>query len=437
MTRARLLWWVAIPVLVVVVVGCTVIWRDVVGYGYGQQIEGPAGSTSPPYTAGAPTDPWTLAGTFDEDALVADGLLIAFGDPETGIDAYRMGPYSVDTEQPFWQYTRPGHTIDYVDRAGQDLYVLWDDGLLVRFDVGRGRPVWSTQLSALGSSATGASPLVTLAGGARPTVVLVESRASIHAVAVDGGSPRWTTPAPRGCLFGSVGGPPAASAGMTTVVIAGCSPASVQSLGDVALGVDDGTGAIRWRRSVPEGNDLAGYISGVSPVDQDHVVGWVAGYQSYVIDAATGAMTDHQVPTSTVADGIGVGVGQLMSTTNYGSGPLIGTDATTGRVLWSTRAPAPIDGLSDPLIAQGHVYVVGMLADPVQKGWDDYDLLVFDLRTGALLSSSAIPDPAAGAVGLEPVEAGSGVVVVGSPASQTSGYFFSMLFGPPFGPNAP
>jgi outer membrane protein assembly factor BamB len=350
---------------------------------HGERVTGPRGAF-PGSTADEPPEaPSRLLARFDGDWTVVGGLRLSrrWG---------RITARALRTGAEYWTYTRQGRKAVASSVTSRDVYVLWDDGQLVRFDLRRVASHWHSKV--------GRAPA--LAGAQNtPAVRLVEPDEGVVAIvtagAADGfatsnGARRWTTSAPAGCKFSrySSSGQVISVAG-TLVVLGECEASASKQVSDL-FGIDGGHGGIRWHRTVPLARSLA-------RVDDQRV--GVAQFRggATVVDSRDGGdvQTFGNPPRHGQLLLADAGGGEVLFTTPPRD-EVSAWDATTGRRLWGLP-PDPVLGNVETGVyaATGRVYAV---ATRRPHGTARFTLLVVDARSGRRLHTQPLRsffDPAA------------------------------------------
>lgn len=362
--------------------------------GYGETISGPFGAYPAPLAA---TDQPHIVGHF-YGVVRLDGGLAIIGDGNnvhaphgSGTTAVTDGiaAVSLRTGRLYWSYRRPGHEVVSVAAAPSGLYVLWDDGLLVRMNPRTATIPWH---HAVGANAAG--QVWAAQGPSSRSTVLVISSGQIDAMNESTGSPLWSSQISGRCQFDD----PAPTADVIVVGVhaADDGPSCTHSL----RGYDLSTGQLRWQEPYP------GWLEPPLPVGPDAVVGGTSDLQSYeVIAAASGRRlrTINALPDPGLVDGDGLLFAGYL--TESGVGASAGTfgawDTATGRLLWQHTVPGGANLNAGPfLLGSGQAYVVTDSTGPqIPDGLGDGKtfpstqlwLYGYDARTGRLLSRTALP----------------------------------------------
>ena len=362
--------------------------------GYGETISGPFGAYPAPLAAtGQPHIVAHFYGTVRLDgglAIVGDGNSVR-APRGSGTTAVTDGitAVSLRTGRLFWSYRRAGHEVVSADAAPSGLYVLWEDGLLVRINPRTAAITWHHVVGANAVGQVWAAP-----GAPAPSTVLVISSGQIDAMNELSGSPLWSSQIGGQCQFDDPA--PTADVIVVSVHAADDGPSCTHSL----RGYDLSTGQLRWQEPYP------GWLEPPLPVSPDAVAAATRNLQGYqIIAAASGRRlrTINALPDPGLTDGDGLllaGDG-----TKSGVGASAGTfgawDAATGRLLWQHTVRSGANLNAGPfLLSSGQAYTVTASTGPqIPDGLGDgktlpstlLSLQGYDARTGRLLNSTALP----------------------------------------------
>jgi outer membrane protein assembly factor BamB len=118
--------------------------------GDGEDVTGPYGRFPEALGAAPPVRPARIIASTNGPVHIVGGLaLLADGDTITLADGQhrRAGQNGITAiglgdGRPYWTYQRKDAHVELIRVSGDDAYVLWNDGLLVRFDARRAKARW-------------------------------------------------------------------------------------------------------------------------------------------------------------------------------------------------------------------------------------------------------------------------------------------------------
>jgi outer membrane protein assembly factor BamB len=341
--------------------------------GYGERFTRPAGAYPAVPTGGGPlqvigkaTGHLTLSGGL---AVIGSGTELKVGGspaltgPENGLTAA-----SVRSGRAYWTYSRPKHEVRASSSGGKTdlLYVLWDDGLLVRIDTHTGKVGWYHKVGKAFMSQAG-TPRLAIASATG--LVLLISSARVDAVATADGKSRWSATIPGGRAL--TGWPAIGADTLTLDVTTGR-----------AITFDLRSGAKLWERdedfllwplSAGPGKVLLSSARGKTPV----------------VDARTGRdltrFSAGKLRLVTVSEGSVLG---SASGTRGPHDPAFGAfDTASGKKLWTADLPTTRDASSPPQVLGKTLYA------PVKAPGEKPRLFVMSYRAsdGSPLGSAELP----------------------------------------------
>jgi outer membrane protein assembly factor BamB len=363
--------------LVIAAGGGTYVWLNHAD-GYGERFTRPAGAYPAAPTGGSSlqvigkaTGDVTLLGSL---AVIGSGTELKVGDspaltgPENGLTAA-----SVRTGQAYWTYSRPKHGVRASSNGGKTdlLYVLWDDGLLVRINTHTGKVVWHHKVDKTFMSQEGTPRLAT----ARTTgLALLISSTRVDAVAAADGKARWSATISDGSHV--LTGWPAIGADTLTFEVT-----TKKSTGKV-ITFDLRSGAKLWERdddfllwplSAEPGKVLLSSVRGKTPV----------------VDARTGRdltrFSAGKLQLVDVADGSVLG---NASGPRDPHDPAFGAfDIASGKKLWTADLPTSREASSPPQVLGKTLYA------PVKAQGEKPRLFVMSYRAsdGSALGAAELP----------------------------------------------
>jgi hypothetical protein len=388
--------------LALVVAAGSVTAALVVPGGYGGTFAGPFGAIPAPLAATG--QPRLLAHYYGP--VVLNGGLAIVGSGNTLLGASGGGRSAVTdgiaavnlrTGRMYWSYRRPGDAVAYFAVWPGGLYVLWDDGLLVRINPSTAAIAWQDPIGATGRSSAGV--LVTPGPAAR-AAVLVVSRGGIDAVSDTTGSHLWSAKPGRYCQFYD----PTLTAD-TLVVGQITNPNAIPGQCGASLrGYAVPDGRLRWQDHseqiipptlIPVSSDLVVVEEGMAA---NPGVNYGSAGPLDVIDANSGRAV------STIAAGWNMGISDgdgLVFAIAGSSGRFEAWDAATGRMRWQQELPGGQTVLGGPFLYTSDTagVVVGSVGPPIPDGFRDgksvpsvrLSLYRYDAGTGRLLSRTPLP----------------------------------------------
>ncbi|GAB3486710.1 PQQ-binding-like beta-propeller repeat protein [Amycolatopsis cihanbeyliensis] len=366
---------------------------------YGERINGPSGDYPAPVGDGVPNPPLTVLGRAD-DPRILDGLGIELG--------HAVVARAVRSGAEYWSYDREGSTPSRIATADEGLYVLWDDGLLVRLDPRTAEPRWHTE--------TGMDEYseIRVVG----SVVVLLQDTSVAAYHGDGGGEAWTASPPPDCR---------ASEAFSDALVTGTALAIETSCtsGPDGVTVLDQDGRRTWiadeeaRHVIRAGADRFGVTSSLGPVSiYDVDTGERAMRVARAADNATYWDGDDEFLVARNSDARAAG------DVAYAA-----WDRERNQRAWSVRTDGTWQPAEIPLIAGDVVYAVHYRPDKVQRR----ALVAYDLATGEQRWHTEIDlarHVKAGApvpfgeleLAVTGISAGTVTLTIGEPGARTSDY---------------
>lgn len=363
--------------IAVVVAGVGVYFGVLRSPDYHEHISGPSGDYPNALGSAPPVNPTRAVGHGETD-LVQDGLRIAVDET--------VRAFNIRSGKEFWAYQRDDVVATDATAADGSLYVLWSDGLLVRFDPKAADVIWHRETDAESADLYVVEDTVIAASGG-----------TASGFATKDGDDEWDTTFPNGCTRTSP--QHAVTSGHLTLHVR-CGDA------DAAL-ILRNDGEVRWSAGKE--------VSGVFPMDAERAVILEGNALIYSI---ADVEADRAVPTPSGGRYVGATPETLISWAPNGHGKgttvLAGYGLERNDIAWRVTTDGTWRLSGAPYVAGDFVYTVQVAAAKQRM------LVVYHAETGEEQSRTKIdltdvvkvPDYAYDDVEVTVAAVSDGVVVV-------------------------
>ncbi|GAB3986061.1 hypothetical protein GCM10029978_100570 [Actinoallomurus acanthiterrae] len=339
-------------------------------------MRGPYGRFPQPVAAQPPVHSAQRVASVRGSTVIYGGLAIMpAGDGVRAVD--------IVTGRVYWRYTRSKSAPIGVDRSTGDVFLQSTGDELVKINIRSGKIRWSRKVPDIGSDES----VVPDADAATLAFVGGDGLAGISRAT---GKVRWTKKWPDTCPYESIFAHVAVAPGTLAVA---CN--NYDAKDKAVVGFDPATGATRWALRVSQlsagTSRSGGMVEAVGRVNGRLAV--AVGDTTDLLDPATGRIVAKRRWKDQGAAALGDGL-QANLCADKKDGAICGVDPATGGELW--RTPIPDSGhlpqAGESLtVADGRVYVVSEVS---RNDTAVYEFVVFDGRTGRILSRIPIPGEA-------------------------------------------